>query len=75
MLNPRSKPVANPVFIVVNGFGERKDDPESPALLALGKLLPELPCVKFFTPSRPVKHIACGVRDPPSVTEPIGEYP
>lgn len=49
---------------MVNGLGERKDDPDSPALLALGKLLPELPCVRFFITSRPVKHIASGTRHP-----------
>ena len=49
--------------IVIDALDECKDeDPESAILLVLGKLVPEIPKVKFFVTSRPEAHISSGFR-------------
>jgi len=61
----RSTLTTNPVFIVIDGLDKCKDDePESSFLLVLGKLLPEIPGIKFFITSRPERHVMSGIRAP-----------
>ena len=49
--------------IVIDALDECKDkDPESAILLVLGKLVSEIPRVKFFITSRPETHISSGFR-------------
>ena len=49
--------------IVIDALDECKDgDPESAILLVLGKLVSEIPKVKFFVTSRPEAHISSGPR-------------
>ena len=49
--------------IVIDALDECKDkDPESAILLVLGKLVSEIPRVKFFITSRPEAHISSGFR-------------
>ena len=49
--------------IVIDALDECKDeDPESAILLVLGKLVSEIPRVKFFVTSRPETHISSGFR-------------
>ena len=51
--------------IVIDALDECKDkDPESAILLVLGKLVSEIPGVKFFVTSRPEAHILSGFRGP-----------
>ena len=52
-------------IIVIDALDECVDkDPESAILLVLGKLVSEIPGVKFFITSRPEKHIISGFRGP-----------
>ena len=61
----QQRPEAGPIFIVIDGLDECKDDePESSVLLALGKWLPKIPGIKIFITSRPEKHIMSGIRGP-----------
>ena len=61
----RKSPPASPIFVVIDGLDECGDDePESSILLALGKLLPEIPSVRFFISTRPERHIMSGIRGP-----------
>ena len=51
--------------IVIDGLDECKnEDPESAILLVLGKLVSEIPKVKFFVTSRPEPQITSGFRGP-----------
>ena len=57
--------LTSPVFIVIDGLDECKDDdPDSSVLLAVGKLVLDIPGVKFFITSRPERHIMSGIRGP-----------
>ena len=52
-------------IIVIDALDECVDkDPESAILLVLGKLVSEIPQVKFFITSRPERHIMSGFRGP-----------
>jgi len=61
----RSVRLTIPIFVVIDGLDECKDDdPDSSVLLAVGKLVSEIPGVKFFITSRPERHIMSGIRGP-----------